>query len=128
MREFLPIIIVLSIIGAFTVAFLVAYAAVWLDRSAVSSLAGTVTQNVYLLLLPGMALAGTSRATSALARKGPRGMGCLFYLIILTPCLLIIAPIIPAMLEVIGNLFTAISAKLKSPEDEDPFGPSGGNS
>ena len=110
------------------VVFLVAYAAVWLDRSAVSSLAGTVTQNVYLLLLPGMALAGTSRATSALARKGPRGMGCLFYLIILIPCLLIIAPIIPAMLEVIGNLFTAISAKLKSPEDDDPFGPSGGNS
>jgi hypothetical protein len=25
------------------------------------------------------------------------------------------------MLEVIGNLFTAISAKLKSPEDDDPF-------
>ena len=110
------------------VVFLVTYAAVWLDQSAVSSLAGTVAQNIYLLLLPGMALAGTSRTTSALARKGPRGMGCLFYLIILIPCLLIIAPIIPAMLEVIGNLYTAITDKLKSPEDDDPFGPSGGNS
>jgi hypothetical protein len=91
-------------------------------------LAGTIAQNIYLLLLPGLALAGTSRATSSLARKGSRGMGCLFYLIILIPCLLVIAPIIPAMLEVIGNLFNAITAKLKSSEDDDPFGPSGGNS
>ena len=110
------------------VVFLVAYAAVWLDNAVVSSLAGTIAQNIYLLLLPGLALAGTSRATSSLARKGSRGMGCLFYLIILIPCLLVIAPIIPAMLEVIGNLFNAITAKLKSSEDDDPFGPSGGNS
>ena len=110
------------------VVFLVVYAAVWLDRSVVSSLAGTVAQNVYLILLPGLAMAGTSRATSTLARKGPRGMGCLFYLIILIPCLLVIAPIVPAMLEVIGNLFNTISSKLKSPEDDDPFGSSGGKS
>ena len=106
------------------VVFLLAYAAVWLDQSVVSSLAGTVVQNVYIILLPGLALAGTVRTTTAIARKGPRGMGCLFYLIILIPCMLVIVPIIPAMLEVIGNLFTAISAKLKSPEDDDPFGPS----
>lgn len=103
------------------VVFLLAYAAVWLDQSVVSSLAGTVVQNIYILLLPGLALAGTIRTTAAIARKGPRGMGCLFYLIILIPCMLVIVPIIPAMLEVIGNLFTAISAKLKSPEDDDPF-------
>ena len=110
------------------VVFLVAYAAVWLDRSVVSSLAGTVAQNIYLLLLPGMALAGTIRTTSTLARKGARGMGCLFFLIILIPYLLVVAPIVPAMLEVIGNLFNTISAKFRSLEDDDPFGPSDGNS
>ena len=48
------------------VVFLVAYAAVWLDQSVISSLAGTVVQNVYILLLPGLALAGTVRTTTAM--------------------------------------------------------------
>ena len=106
------------------VVFLVAYGAVWLDNSVISSLAGTVAQNVYILLLPGLALAGTIRMTSLATRKGARGLGCLFYLVILIPCLLVTVPLIPAILEVIGNLFTAITAKLRVPEDDDPFGPS----
>lgn len=110
------------------VVFLVAYAAVWLDNSVVSTLAGTVAQNVYILLLPGLALAGTIRMTSSAVRKGVRGLGCLFYLVILIPCLLVMVPIIPAILEVIGNLFNAITSKLKVPEDDDPFGPSSGDS
>ena len=99
------------------VVFLAAYLFVWLDRSTFSSLAGVVLQNIYVMLLPGLAVAGTVRAWTGLTRKGARGLGCLFYLVILIPCLLVTVPIIPAAVEVIGNLFSAITAKLKPPEE-----------
>jgi hypothetical protein len=76
-----------------------------------------VLQNIYVILLPGLAVAGTVRTWTGLTRKGVRGLGCLFYLVLLIPCLLVTVPIIPAAVEVIGNLFSAITAKLKPPEE-----------
>ena len=60
---------------------------------------------------------------SGLARKGPRNLGCLFYLFLLVPGLLILAPFIPAAVEVIGHIYGAITSAIKPPEDDDPFGP-----
>jgi hypothetical protein len=49
-------------------------------------------------------------------------MGCLFYLFLLLPLLLLFAPFLLAAVEVIGHIVSAISAAFKDPEDEDPFG------
>ena len=102
------------------VVFLAAYLMVFLENSTVSSLSGTVAQNVTVMLMPGLALAGMLRTTRALAKKGARGMGCLFFLIILIPCLLVVAPFALAAVEVIGNIFNSIT-KAIAPPDDDPF-------
>ena len=106
------------------VVFLIAYLAVMLDRSTTSTVTSVVFQNLYLILLPGLALAGLLRTTRSLSKKGPQAMGCLFYVIVLAFCLLFIAPVVLAVVEVIGHLFEAITAKLKFDEDDDgdPFG------
>lgn len=104
------------------IVFLAAYLVVFLGGSDTSSLAGTIAQNVYVILLPGLALAGVIRIMSGLARKGPRHLGCLFYLFLLVPCLLILAPVIPAAIEVIGHIYGAITSAIKPPDD-DSFGP-----
>ena len=105
------------------VVFPIAYLFALVDSGAVSSLAGTVALNVAIILMPGLALAGLLRLTRGLARKGARGMGCLFYLIISAFCLLFIAPYVLAAVEVIGHIFEAITAKLRfDSEDDDPFG------
>lgn len=105
------------------IVFPVAYLVVFLEGSDASSLAGTIAQNIYVILLPGLALAGVIRIMGGLARKGPRNLGCLFYLFLLVPCLLILAPFIPAAVEVIGHIYGAITSAIKPPEDDDPFGP-----
>ena len=105
------------------VVFLAAYIGALLDNGATTSPAGTVATNIAVILLPGLALAGLLRLTRSLTKKGPRGMGCLFYLIISSFCLLFVAPYILAAVEVIGHIFEAVSAKLKfEEEDDDPFG------
>lgn len=106
------------------VVFLAAYLMVILENSTVSSLAGTVAQNVTIILMPGLALAGMLRTTRSLAQRGARGMGCLFFFILLIPCLLVIAPFVLAAVEVIGNIVSAL-AKALNPPDDDPFGGDG---
>lgn len=104
------------------VIFLVAYLAVFLDDSATSSAWGTLAQNLYVILMPGLALAGLLRLTRSLTKKGRRAMGCLFYVVTLAFCLLFFAPFILAAVEVIGHIFEAITSKLKFSEDnDDPF-------
>ena len=104
------------------VVFPLAYLFALVDSGAVSSLAGTVALNVAIILMPGLALAGLLRLTRGLARKGARGMGCLFYLIISAFCLLFVAPYVLAAVEVIGHVYEAITAKLRFDEDDnDPF-------
>ncbi len=104
------------------VVFLGAYLIALFENGDASTLTGTVAQNVYMILLPGLALAGMLRIMIGLARKGPRGMGCLFYLFLLIPFLLLFAPFLLAAVEVIGHISASISAAFKDPDDDDPFG------
>lgn len=105
------------------VVFLAAYLVVFLDRSVVISMGAIVAQNIYVILLPGLALSGVVRLWKALTGKGARALGCLFYIVILIPCLLVSYPIIPAAIEVISRIYSAIIEKLKPrDEDDDLFG------
>ena len=104
------------------IVFLIAYLVSFLESGDTSTLAGTVAQNIYVIFMPGLALAGMLRLIGGLTRKGVRGMGCLFYVLILIPCLLIFAPFVLAAVEVIGHIYTAIISAFRSPDDDDPFG------
>ncbi len=102
--------------------FTVAYVIVIFTGTERSTLAGTVAQNVYLILLPGLAFAGMLRLLGSLTRRGTRGMGCLFYLIVFVPLLFFIAPVILAIVEVIGHIGSLILSRLTPPKDDsDPF-------
>ena len=104
------------------IVFLAAYLVTFLGSTEVSSLAGTVAQNIYIIFMPGLALAGMLRLMGMLVRKGPGGMGCLFYLALLIPCLLLFAPFVLAAVEVIGHIFTAITSAIgPDKNDDDPF-------
>ena len=104
------------------VVFLAAYLYAILDRSAVTTVGGTVATNIALILMPGLALAGLLRLTRSLTGKGAKGMGCLFYLIVSSFCLLFVAPYILAAVEVIGHIFRAVTDKLSfNEDDDDPF-------
>jgi hypothetical protein len=104
------------------VVFLIAALSVMLSRGVHSTFFGAVAENIYIILLPGLALAGLLRMTRSLTKKGPRAMGCLFYVITLGFCLLFFAPIVLAATEVIGHVFEFISSKLRFEDDDDPFG------
>ena len=104
------------------VVFFLACLPVFLDRGTTSTFLGSVARNIYVILLPGLALAGLLRLTRGISKKGPRAMGCLFYLIILGFCMLFLAPYLLAAIEVIGHVYTAVSSKLKFDGDDDPFG------
>jgi hypothetical protein len=104
------------------VVFLIAALSVMLSRGVHSTFFGAVAENIYIILLPGLALAGLLRVTRSLTKKGPRAMGCLFYVITLGFCLLFFAPIVLAATEVIGHVFEFISSKLRFEDDDDPFG------
>jgi len=104
------------------VVFLAAYLVSLAEVGSVSSPLGVAAENIAVILLPGLALAGLLRLTRGLTRKGRRGMGCLFYLIILSFCLLILAPYVLAAVEVIGHIFQSITSKLKFEDNDDtPF-------
>ena len=82
----------------------------------VSTLWGTVAQNVYVILLPGLAFAGMLRLLTGITR---RGMGCFSMLVLLfAPLLLIIAPLLPAAVEVIGRFGSFIASKVRPPEGQ----------
>lgn len=103
------------------VVFFLACLPVFLDRGTTSTFMGAAARNIYVILLPGLALAGLLRLTRSLSKKGPRAMGCLFYLIILGFCMLFFAPYVLAAIEVIGHIYTAVTNKLKFDGDDDPF-------
>lgn len=104
----------LSLVSCFV--FTVSYAIVMFAGDGPSTLAGTVAECFYIILLPGLALAGLLRLTASLARRGARGMGCMFYLILIVPCLLLLAPFVLAIYEVIAHFYTAILSRLRPPE------------
>ena len=107
----------------FLVAYLIAFLESFMEGSVASSLTGTVAQNVYVILLPGLAFAGMLRLIGRLVRKGAQGMGCLFFFVILIPCLFLFAPFLFAAIEVIGHIFRSITDAIKPPDDDqDLFG------
>ena len=105
------------------VLFLIAYIIVLGESESVSTLTGTVAQNVVIILLPGLALAGLLRLTGNMVRKGKQNMGCLFFIVILAFILLFVAPYVLAAVEVIGHIFQSVTSKLKFEDNnDDPFG------
>ena len=104
------------------VLFLMAYLIALGESEAVSSLTGTVAQNIVIILLPGLALAGLLRLTGNMVRKGKQNMGCLFFIIILACLLLFVAPYVLAAVEVIGHIIQSITSKLNFEDNnDDPF-------
>ncbi len=99
--------------------FTIAYFMVIFSNAEASTLPATVAQNIYLVLLPGLSFAGMLRLFSIMTRRGPGGMGCLFYFIILVPILFVVAPVILAIVEVVGHIVSLISSRLKPPSDND---------
>lgn len=104
------------------IVFFVAYLVAVLSGGTESTLIGTVAENIFYILVPGLALAGLLRIISGLTQKGARGYGCLFYLLLILPCFLIVAPAFLAIYEAIANPFALLRARLKPPSDDDPFG------
>lgn len=103
------------------VVFLLASLWVFLEQSVISTFSGTVARNIYLILLPGLALSGLLHLHRFFTRNRQRPPGCLFFLILPCFCLLFSAPYILAAGEVIVRLYKAIASKLKPNEDNDPF-------
>ena len=100
------------------VVFAVAYLVAIFSGNEASTLAGTVAQNIYLILLPGLSLAGLLRIASSIVRRGAGGgMGCMFFLILIIPCLLLVTPVVLALTEVIGNIASAITSRTRSSGD-----------
>lgn len=106
------------------IVFAIAYLVAIFSSDGDSTLIGTVAQNIYLVLLPGLALAGLIRVMSSLTRRGAGSMGCMFFLVILIPCLFLLAPVALALVEVVGGISSAIASRVRRPHDQDPFGPS----
>ncbi len=101
--------------------FAVAFFMVLFSDAETSTLPGTVAQNIYIILLPGLALCGWLRVMTTLSRRGPGGFGCMFYLLLLLPCVFLFMPFVLALLEVGGRATDFVFSKLK-PKDDDPFG------
>ncbi len=99
------------------IVFAIAYVLVIITGGAGESPVGTVVHNIYLILVPGLAFSGLLRLVAGL--RGRR-MGCLtFGIIFLSPLLVLIAPMIPAVIEVVGRFVSFLSSRLRPPEDGD---------
>ncbi len=99
------------------ICFTAAYFTALLSGSSDSTLASTVAQNIYIALLPGMTLAGFLRLTQLLARRGRGGMGCLFILVFLVPCLLPVAPLLLPLVEIIGRFYSWVIRMIRPPDE-----------
>ncbi len=100
------------------VVYLLAYVVYVIADWEASTLAGAVAQNICIILMPGLALAGLLRINATLARRGVRGSGCLFFLILLAPCFLLLAPPLLAVYEVGGQLAAHLRERLNPPDDD----------
>lgn len=101
--------------AVFLLSWIVALVAVG-DNNA-STMIGTVAENLYIILLPGLALAGLFRFMRGLAMRGAR-TGCGFFLVVLVPCLVLYVPAVAALYETVALLFAPLLAKLKRPREE----------
>lgn len=82
-----------------------------------STMAGTVAQNILLILQPGLILVGLLRLLARLARRA----GCLsFLLLFMIPMLLLYASPLLAAYAAIASILDAIFSKVRPPQDNGP--------
>ena len=107
--------------AVFLLSWIVALIAVGDNNS--STMVGTIAENIFTVLMPGLAVSGISRFFAYMARRGAH-LGCGFFLIFFIPCLIAYIPTVIATLESLVSVFGPLVAKVKIPKDQDP--PSGG--
>lgn len=101
------------------VVFTAAYLLALIGNGESSTLWGTVANNVYIILLPGLAFAGMLRFVAGITTR--HRIGCFSLLaLLLAPLLFLVAPLILAAVEVFGRLGAFMSSKLRTPEDGGP--------
>ena len=97
----------------------------WMVTSLVSSdssLAGTVAQNIVIILHPGLSLAGILRILRNARR---RQAGCFpIFLVLFIPCLLVYASTLLAVYEAISSILGAILARVRPPHGDGNDGDS----
>lgn len=102
--------------AVFLLSWIVALVAVGDNDS--STMVGTVAENIFTVLMPGLAVSGISRFLAYMARRGAR-LGCGFLLIFLIPCLIAYIPTVIATLESLVSVFGPLVAKLKISKDQN---------
>lgn len=106
-----------------SVVFLIAgiFSLIMLLASSDSSLAETVAENIVIILHPGLALAGILRFLYSITRRG-RG-GCMpLIILLLIPCVLVYASLLPAVYEAIASILNAVFSHMSRPHDDDDSG------
>lgn len=100
----------ISLVSAviFLLSWLVALIAVG-DNNA-STLIGTVAENFFIVLTPGLALAGIFRFARTMATR----MGCGFFLLMALACFVLYIPAIVALYESVSLILTPVFAKRKA--------------
>ena len=111
----------------FLVAVIVSLVAVGAGNS--STLVGTVAENIFLILCPGLALCGLLRFLARLTHGGRR-IGCLFIFLFLFVFILPYVFLIMPFYEAISAIFGAIFSRFrpKKPDDTNPSGKGGDDS
>lgn len=109
----------ISVVSAvvFLLSWIIALVAVGENTS--STMVGTVAENMTIILMPGLALAGFFRFTRSMAQKGKRPGCFLLLVLVLIPCFLLYVPMVLAFYEVALSVFGPIFAKFKRPSGKD---------
>lgn len=94
--------------------FLVAYVTSVVSLLGGGSLAGTVAENLVIILQPGLALGGLLHIAAQLTSRGPR-RGCAPLLLLLLPVLFFVAPSALAIYEAVICLLDSIRTRFGEP-------------
>ncbi len=103
--------------AVFLLSWIVALIAVGDNNS--STMVGTIAENIFTVLMPGLAVSGISRFFAFMARRGAH-LGCGFFLLFFIPCLIAYIPTVIATTESLVSVFGPLVAKLKTPKDQAP--------
>ena len=104
----------------FLIAWIVALVAVG-DNSS-STLVGTVAENLFTVLVPGLALAGVLHFMRFMAQRGARP-GCGLFLLLIIPCMIAYIPTVIATVEALVVVFGPLLAKTKAAKAKDEPSP-----
>ncbi len=99
--------------------FFLCYIIMIISGAEASTLTGTVAQNLYLVLLPGLGLSGLIRVSRFLARKLRSGIGCLTPLLfMMLPMLVFAVPFLFGIIEAAGQAAELIRTRLRTENNE----------